>query len=148
MIRIDHRSLIARELFQLQTEIPTTVTPVQFGLFSLLCERRLTLANRAHERGRHRANHEAKQSACWSNENRSTKKDPADGQRRLLTLTPAGQKVCHRAHKAARQTFTISLDSLDDAQHAQSVFYPGSVSQDPDLVRFAVCHSSSNTHNP
>lgn len=98
---------------------PTKVTWAQFGLLTLLCQRRLTLTCLAREWGVSKPSMSKMISLLVQRGWITREEDPADRRRKPLSLTPAGQKVHERVRDAVQQNLVRSLDELDDRQRAQ-----------------------------
>ncbi len=113
---------IVRELWnRLQAETPMAVTWAQFGLLSLLYQRRLDLTTLAHEWGVSAPSMSKMVNLLVKRGWIAREPDLTDRRRKLLSLTPTGHQVHERVREAVRKNLACSLDRLNGEQQAQIV---------------------------
>jgi len=113
---------IVRELWnRLQAETPMAVTWAQFGLLSLLYQRRLDLTTLAREWGVSAPSMSKMVNLLVKRGWITGEPDPTDRRRKLLSLTPTGHQVHERVREAVRKNLACSLDRLNGEQQAQIV---------------------------
>lgn len=122
--------LIVRGIWsRMRAETPETLTSVQFGLLSMLCQERLTLTELAQRWGVSAPTMSKTVSLLVTRGLVAREECPDDRRSKWLRATEAGREAYERVGRALLHDLARSLDALDDAQRAEIVSALGTLAR-------------------